>query len=185
MKMDEGAHSSERILKIIDRINEVVGKVICFTFVAIMLIQVMEVILRYIFNSPTIWAWDVNSQLFTAAALLGGGHVLLHDGHVRMDLIYSRVRTKTKLIFDLTGYSLILLAFMVIIWKAGDMAWYTFQTKARGQSYFAPLLWPVKSTLFFGAILLFLQTAAYLARTIVSIKHEKSEPRVIRKGNGP
>jgi TRAP-type mannitol/chloroaromatic compound transport system permease small subunit len=180
--MDADTRRSEGIVRIIDRINEIVGKVICFTFVAIMLIQVMEVILRYIFNSPTIWAWDVNSQLFTATALLGGGHVLLHDGHVRMDLIYSRVGTKAKLIFDLIGYSLILLAFMVIIWKAGDMAWYTFQTKARGQSYFAPLLWPVKSTLFFGAILLFVQAAATLSRTIVSFKQEKSTRRLICKG---
>jgi len=182
--MDADARSSDRIARIIDRINETVGKIICFTFVAIMLIQVMEVVLRYIFNSPTIWAWDVNSQLFTAAALLGGGHVLLHDGHVRMDLIYSRVGDKTKLIFDLIAYTLILLAFMVIIWKAGDMAWYAFETQARSQSYFAPLMWPVKSTLFFGAILLFLQAAANLARTIVSLKQEKSAPRVIRKGGG-
>jgi TRAP-type mannitol/chloroaromatic compound transport system permease small subunit len=181
--MYKDARSLERVVQVIDRFNEMVGKVVCFAFVGIMLIQVMEVILRYIFNSPTIWAWDVNSQLFTAVALLGGGHVLLHDSHVRMDLIYSRVSKKTKLTFDLIGFSLILLAFMVIIWKAGDMAWYTFETKARGQSYFAPLMWPVKSTLFFGAILLFLQTAAKLARTIVSLEKEKLAPEVMIKGS--
>jgi TRAP-type mannitol/chloroaromatic compound transport system permease small subunit len=175
--MDEDIRGPERAARIIDRFNEGVGRVICFTFAGIMLIQVMEVVLRYVFNSPTIWAWDVNSQLFTATSLLGGGYVLLHDSHVRMDLLYSRVGAKTRMIFDLIGFSLILLAFAVIIWKAGDMALYTFRTKARAQSYFAPLLWPVKSTLFFGAILLFLQASGKLARTIVSLKSEKATPR--------
>lgn len=168
--MERDAQPHDKYLQLIDRINERVGRIICFSFVIIMLIQVMEVILRYIFNSPTIWAWDVNGQLFSGTAILGGGYVLLHDSHVRMDLIYGRVNPKKKVIFDLISLPLILLAFLVIIWKGGEMALYAFETKARGRSYFAPLLWPVKSTLFFAAVLIFLQALANFLRGIFSLR---------------
>ncbi len=62
-----------KILQTIDNMNEWVGRIASFGYVAILLIQVMEVILRYVFNSPTIWAWDINAQLFMGVSILGGG----------------------------------------------------------------------------------------------------------------
>lgn len=171
--MDKATQEVPAFLRVIDGINERVGRIICFSFAVIMLIQVMEVVLRYVFNSPTIWAWDVNSQMFSGTAILGGGYVLLYDSHVRMDLLYGRVKPKTKLVFDLVSFPLILLAFALVIWKGGEMALYAFQTKARGRSFFAPLLWPVKSTLFFAAILIFLQALANFIKVFITFRKSK------------
>lgn len=179
--MDIDESKPNRILRIIDTINETVGRVICFAFLFIMLIQVMEVILRYVFNNPTIWAWDINSQLFTGAAILGGGYVLLHDAHVRLDLLYRRVNPRTKLIFDIISFPLIVMAFIIVIWKGGEMAWYAWEKKARARSYFAPLLWPVKSTLFIAAFLMLLQAISHYARIISSIK---KQTRNSQRANG-
>lgn len=160
----------DRIWRIIDTINEKVGRVICFAFIFIMFIQVMEVILRYVFNNPTIWAWDVNSQLFTATAILGGGYVLLHDAHVRLDLLYQRVNPRTRVVFDLISFSLILMAFTIIIWQGGDMGWSAWQTKARARSYFAPILWPVKSALCIAAFFMLLQAISKYTCIIASLR---------------
>jgi len=173
--MDMEESKPNRILRIIDTINETVGRVICFAFLSLMLIQVMEVILRYVFNNPTIWAWDVNSQVFTGVAILGGGYVLLHDAHVRLDLLYMRVNPRTKLIFDIISFPLIIIAFIIVIWKGGEMAWYAWEKKARARSYFAPLLWPVKSTLFIAGFLILLQTISHYTRIITSISKRKGK----------
>lgn len=173
--MDKATQENHPVLRMIDGINERVGRIICFAFAVVMLIQVMEVILRYVFNSPTSWAWDVNSHLFSGTAILGGGYVLLHDSHVRMDLLYGRVKPKTKLVFDLISFPLILLAFAVVIWKGGEMALYAFQTQARGRSFFAPLLWPVKSTLFFAAVLIFLQALAKFIRVFITFRNTRTK----------
>lgn len=173
--VDRQSNKPNKVLRIIDTINEKVGRFICFAFIAIMLIQIMEVVLRYIFNNPTIWAWDVNSQLFTGAAILGGGYVLLHDAHVRLDLLYSRVNPRTKLIFDLISLPLIIMAFIIIIWKGGEMALLAWETKAHARSYFAPILWPVKSVLFVGAFLLLLQAVSNYTHIIASIRKPTSK----------
>lgn len=47
-------------LRYIDAINECTGKGVGFLIIPITLIITLEVILRYVFNRPTIWAWDVN-----------------------------------------------------------------------------------------------------------------------------
>ena len=163
-----------RLLQVIDAINMKTGRVMSFAFLAIMLIQVMDVVLRYVFNSPTIWAWDINSMIFRAIAIMGGGYVLLEDAHVRMDLIYRRTGRRVKLVFDLISYPLIILAFILVIWKGWDMAWTAWTTKAHSPSAFGYILWPVKSTLFIGGFLILLQTVSNFSRAIISFKMECS-----------
>ncbi|MEW5722419.1 MAG: TRAP transporter small permease subunit [Thermodesulfobacteriota bacterium] len=159
-----------RVLRRIDAVNEWIGRTICFAFVFIMVVQVMDVVLRYIFNNPTIWSWDVNGQVFSGTAILGGGYVLLRNGHVRLDLVYGQAGPRAKLVLDLISHTLMILAFAAVIWKAGEMAWSAWTSQARANTYFAPLLWPVKSTLFFGGLLLFLQAAANWVRLAVSLR---------------
>lgn len=158
----------DRIWKAIDTINDKIGRFICFALIFMALIQVMEVILRYVFNSPTIWAWDVNGQLFVGTAMLGGGYALLHNTHVRIDLLYGRVSPRTRVIFDLIVFPLIIMAFIIVIWKASDMGWSAWESKARAPSYFAPILWPVKSVLGIATFLMLLQAIANYTRTIAS-----------------
>lgn len=163
-----GVHLLLRICDTIDTINESVGRFLSFAFIAIMLIQVMEATLRYVFRSPTIWAWDVNGQLFTAAAVLGGGYALLHRTHVNLDIVYGRVNSRAKVVFDLITFPLMLFVLVVVIWQGGDMAQHAWETQQRGRSFWAPLLWPVKSTIFIGALLLFFQAISNYIRTFLS-----------------
>ena len=161
-----------RILKIIDSINLNIGKTISFAILVIMFVQCMEVILRYIFNSPTTWAWDVNSMLFRGIAIIGGAYVLFYDAHVRVDLLYKRVNPKARLVFDVISYTLIILSFIVVIWKGAEMGWTAWKTKARSPTAFAPLLWPIKSTLFVAGFLVLIQSVSNLFRSIAAFKQE-------------
>jgi len=161
-----------RMVDIIDKVNETVGNVVSFAVLFIMLIQVMDVVLRYVFRSPTIWAWDVNGQLFTATAILAGGYALQHRTHVSMDILYSRVHPRVQRVFDAISVPLVLMAFAIVIWKGGEMGWTAWSTGARGRSYFSPILWPVRSTLFVGGVLIFLQAISNYTRTFLGLERE-------------
>ena len=158
-----------KILQTIDSINEWVGRVAAFGYVAILFIQVMEVILRYVFNSPTIWAWDVNAQLFMGVSILGGGYVLLRDGHVRVDVLYGRVSERKKAIFDLISYTLTILALALLTWQLGDMTQDSWRMKERSWSLFSPPIYPIKTVFFMGVFLLLLQAIAYAYRRLRSL----------------
>ncbi len=155
-----------KILQTIDDINEWIGRVASFGYVIILLIQMMEVILRYVFNSPTIWAWDVNAQLFMGVSILGGAYVLLHDAHVRVDVLYGRVSEKKKAIFDLISYTLTIFALAILTWQLADMMWESWRIKERSWSLFAPPIYPIKSIFFIGVFLLLLQTIAHVYRRL-------------------
>ena len=159
-----------KILRAIDNASEWTGRVAAFAYLAILLIQVMDVMLRYIFNQPTIWSWDVNAQLFIGASILGGGYVLLHDAHVRVDVLYSRMGERKKAFFDLITLTLLILVLGVLVWQLADMTLESWQIKEHGYSLFAPPLYPVKTVFLLGVFLLLMQSVSHACRKISSLK---------------
>lgn len=59
-------------LRVVDTFNTWLGRIGGWLFLPLTVIIFLDVVLRYIFNSPTIWAWDVNVQLMGALVALGG-----------------------------------------------------------------------------------------------------------------
>ena len=49
-----------------------------------------EVVARYMFNSPTSWATEATTMLFVAYTILSGGYLLLHRGHIKVDIFYQQ-----------------------------------------------------------------------------------------------
>ena len=72
---------------IIDNVVDWTGKMVGWLIIPLCFLVAYDVIIRYIFNSPTVWAWDINTQLLGAMVALGGAYALLHDGHVGVDVI--------------------------------------------------------------------------------------------------
>jgi TRAP-type mannitol/chloroaromatic compound transport system permease small subunit len=167
----------EKILLVIDSMSEWVGRVAAYGYVAILLIQLMEVVLRYIFTSPTIWAWDVNGQLFVALAILGGSYVLLRDGHVRVDILYSRFGRRKKAIFDLFSLLLTTIALALMTYELVKMAWSSWQIKERGYSLFAPPMYPLKTVFLIGVFLLLLQMIVCSYRALRSLRDQSADER--------
>ena len=96
--------------------------------------------------------------VMTGYYLLGGGYSLLSDAHVRMDLIYSRLKDRTKALLD-TLTSVFLITYLVILLiGAYSSLEYTIQTNQRLFTAWAPYVWPIKSVMLFGILLMLLQS---------------------------
>lgn len=154
----------KRAVEIVDRFNERLARVLCLALLGIMLIQVMDVVLRYFFNAPTIWAMDVNTMTFTGICFLAGAYALLHDTHVKLDILYRGWTRKRRIMVDLVTLPLALAAVCFVIWKGIDAFLWAIKTNQHGQSYWGPPLWPVKLCLPLGAVLLLIQGLAKWAR---------------------
>ena len=108
--------------------------------------------------------------VMTGYYLLGGGYSLLSDDHVRMDLIYSRLKDRTKALLD-TLTSVFLITYLVILLiGAYSSLEYTIQTNQRLFTAWAPYVWPIKSVMLFGILLMLLQSISIffkdLAKTL-------------------
>ena len=73
------------MFKLIDRVNEKIGNIICFLIILIMFTIGTVTISRYFFNEPLTVVWPVIRQLFGIFVLLGAAYTLLNDRHIRVD----------------------------------------------------------------------------------------------------
>ena len=148
-----------RYFIIIGKINLFLGKVLQWTILPISAIVMFEVIARYVFNRPTIWAWDVNVQLLAFMATLGGGYVLLNDDHVRVDILVAKFsRRKRAILESFTG---------ILTWHLCDVAVTSVKYLEVHWSYFAPPVYPLRILMAFGSLMLLLQAIAMCLQNIL------------------
>ena len=160
---------------IIGKINLFLGKVLQWTILPISAIVMFEVIARYVFNRPTIWAWDVNIQLLAFMATLGGGYVLLNDDHVRVDLLVAKLSIRKRAILESFTGLLTIVALGILTWHLCDVAVTSVKYLEVHWSYFAPPVYPLRILMAFGALMLFLQAIVmFLQNILISLGREQA-----------
>jgi TRAP-type mannitol/chloroaromatic compound transport system permease small subunit len=87
----------------IDRINEAVGRIVSWVSLLLVLVVFVDVVMRYLFKTSFVFTQEMEWHLFAFIFLIGAGYTLLHDGHVRVDIIYQRLSVKGKAWVNLLG----------------------------------------------------------------------------------
>lgn len=109
-RMREGRLKALRsIADVIDTVNEYMGRVFAWLTLAMVLVTVVIVVLRYGFNEGFIWMQESVRFMYSFVFLLCAGYTFLHNGHVRVDVFYLKMDEKKKAMVDIFGC----LAFMI------------------------------------------------------------------------
>jgi TRAP-type mannitol/chloroaromatic compound transport system permease small subunit len=98
----------------IDRFTELVGACTSWVALVIVLLMAANVLLRYAFSVGTVWAQELEWHLLVPLILFGMSYGLRHGEHVRVDIVYSRLSARRKLIVDLVS-ALLTVAVSVLI----------------------------------------------------------------------
>jgi len=149
------------LARLIDALNERVGRAAMWLVLAATLISSGNAIMRYGFDrSSNAWL-EIQWYLFALIFLLGAGYTLKHNGHVRIDILYGRFSPRLQAWVDLVGGLLFLLPLCgLMIWMGWDgfaASWAVNETSpdAGGLSR-----WPIKLAIPLGFALLWLQGVA-------------------------
>ncbi len=161
---------TSRLMQRINFLNQSIGNGVSLLFAPMTLIAVYEVAMRYLFNSPTTWAWDINVQLFCLIVVLGAGNTLLLKSHVIMDIIISRFSSQARLKINIVVHAIFLFPMSIIIWETAAFAWRSFLLDERASTLLAPLVYPVKFGILIGVILLFLQILSFILQDTISLR---------------
>ena len=153
-----------KFCRIIDAVSEWIGKGISFLVILMVLLLVYEVIMRYAFNSPTVFAHETSLFLYGTTGMLAGAWVLRHDGHVKMDAIYGRLPLRTRAIMDLATAPLFFLLVGVVLWTGWDMAYFSVKVNEHTQTPWGPPYYPLKLAIPLSAFLLLFQGLAKFIR---------------------
>ncbi len=105
----------------IDSLNQWVGRGVAWVTLGLVLVVFVDVVMRYLFNTSFVFTQELEWHLFGFIFLIGAGYTLLHDGHVRVDIIYQRLGFKGRAWVNLGGVLFFLIPGCIMVittsWK--------------------------------------------------------------------
>ena len=117
------------VIRAIDGLNEVVGRIVAVVAIIFAAIIIFDVVMRYAFSEPTRWAFDVSKQLFGFYFVLLGGYALRHGAHVKVDILTEKFGPGTRRVVDLLGYVIFFFPFAWVFltrsWEFAARSWAT------------------------------------------------------------
>ena len=150
----------------VDWLSKNSGKTVSFLIFPMMAFIFYEVIMRYFFNMPTKWAHELSTFFLGAYFILGGGYTLWRGAHVNVDLLYKRFSPRKRAIIDVAS-SVFFFAFAGVLVYHGIRFGITAWTHSHySNSVWAPPMFPIKTALPVGAVLLLLAGIVKLIRDI-------------------
>jgi TRAP-type mannitol/chloroaromatic compound transport system permease small subunit len=164
--------SVERFLHTIDGISTWVGKAAAWLIVALMTVVCVEVIKRYLLNTPTAWIFDLENMLYGSLFMLCGAYALAQNAHVRGDFLYSSMRPRTQASLDLVLYLVFFLPGIAALVYAGyDYAAYSWRIAEHSNvTADGPPVYHFKTVIPIAGALVMLQGIAELTRCVVCLK---------------
>lgn len=159
------------LVRACDRVSEWSGKTASWLVWPLILTITFEVICRYGFNAPTVWAYDMAYMIGGSMMALGMGYVLQERGHVRVDILYDRlpmrVRRLLDLIFTAAFFFPITAFFAYHSWQYAVLAW--VRGERSGYGIWEPTLIPFRAMFFVAWGILLLAGVAWFTRTLVAL----------------
>jgi TRAP-type mannitol/chloroaromatic compound transport system permease small subunit len=155
------------LVRVIDTMSDWWGRIVCWIIVPLMLGTTYEVIVRYAFNAPTIWAYDLSYMLYGSHFMLGAGYTLLKGGHIRTDIFYQNWSPRTQGTVDALLYLLFFFPGMIFFfWMGGQEALHSWSIGERSDaSPWRPIVYPLKMVLPATAILILIQGVSELIKS--------------------
>jgi len=166
-----------RIAAFIDALNERIGRACTWLVLIAVLVSSGNAVSRYTFGMSSNAFLEIQWYLFAAIFLLAAGYTHRHDGHVRVDVFYSRCSKRTRAWIDIFGGLLFLLPMAItILWLSWPMAASSFQINEGSPDPGGLLRWPVKLMIPLGFALLTLQAIAEIIKKAATITATGSAP---------
>lgn len=138
---------------------------------ALIFCTLYEVIARYGFNAPTIWAFDITFMVHGMLFMLTGGYALQKNAHVRIDVLSSRLPKPVQHAANLISYTVLFLPGVWIFSNAAVRR--AFSAYVTGEvelvSAWGPYVWPFFLGLALGLVALWLQAFVETIRHIVGV----------------
>ncbi len=159
----------------IDAVNRVVGRFVMYLIFAMIGILLLSSGSRTLFNISYIWVIEMAQFLMTAYFLLGGGYSMQLDSHVRMDLLYSRWKPRTRAMVDIVTVGFLIFYLIVLLIGGISSTQYAIEYGQKNYSSWAPPLWPIKVVMVVGIVLMLLQVTAVFFRDLAAARGETLE----------
>jgi TRAP-type mannitol/chloroaromatic compound transport system permease small subunit len=158
--------------RLIDGFTEKTGNVVAWLMVVLVAVATYEVVARYLFHAPTMWAYDSIYMLYGTLFMLGASYTLLKGAHIRTDMLWENYSDRKKGIVDATAYLLFFFPALLLLFFASiDDAYHSWQIGERSeQTAWQPILYPFKGVIPLTCLLLLIQGVSEFLKSLYAAR---------------
>ncbi|MBT3331181.1 MAG: TRAP transporter small permease subunit [Rhodospirillaceae bacterium] len=166
------------VVRLLDGINEYVGRTVSWLTVFMVLVVTLIVIMRYIFSIGFIWMQESYVWAHAIVFMLGAGYTLLHDGHVRIDIFYRTASQTYRDVVNIVGCIIFVLPICWIIFdrSIGYITRSFGVMESSAEAGGMPFLFVLKGMIWGFSFLLAIQAISLILRSLLSIAGHQVEP---------
>ena len=170
----------QKIVRYIDRMNDVIGRSISWLTLLMVIITFLVVVLRYVFSSGWIAMQESIIYMHSIVFMLGVAFTLKQNGHVRVDIFYERMGPRSRAWVDLLGAIFLLIPFCLFIilisWNYVSLSWSLLEGSRDAGGL--PAVFLLKTTIPVMAMLLILQGVAQGLRSILLLTGQHMDSNI-------
>jgi TRAP-type mannitol/chloroaromatic compound transport system permease small subunit len=166
------------ISRVIDFLNERIGKITAWAILVAVLVSAINAIIRKVFGTSSNAWLELQWYLFGAVFMLCASWTLKANEHIRIDIVSSRLSHRTRNIIEMIGHLFFLAPFVAVMvylsipffirsYGSGEVS-----TNAGGL-----LIWPAKGLILLGFILLAFQWLSEVIKRLAIMRGELSEEK--------
>lgn len=156
----------------VEKVNRAIGRCAMYLIFAMLGVLLYSSLSKTVFL-PAQWTLETAQFLMVAYYLLGGSYSMQLGDHVRMDLLYTNWKPRTRSLVD--SITVLCLIFYLCLLLYGGYSSTAYAIKYNEQSYsaWAPYMAPVKIVMTFGVFMMLLQALATLFKDIAAARGEE------------
>jgi len=161
----------------IDAATERVGRFVYWLILAVVLISAANATVRKLFNYSSNAYLEIQWYLFSVIFLFGAGYALLHNAHVRIDILAGKLSARTQNWIDVFGIVLFLFPMSITImwlgWPVFVDSWVRNEVSTNAGGL---IIWPARLMIPVGFALLIVQGISELIKRIAFLTGRIPDP---------
>jgi TRAP-type mannitol/chloroaromatic compound transport system permease small subunit len=170
------------ILRFFDLIAEWQGKIFSY-FILLGTFQIcFELMMRYVFESPTTWGLEMSVYLLGTTYIMAGAYAERLNSHIKVDIIFSYVSPKTEGIIN------VILKWPLFFFFCGSLLWYSvawfweaIRDGLTSGSAWDPPMWPMRLAIVLGSVVLLLAGIANFMRDMAMAVSNRKGNEIIKR----
>jgi TRAP-type mannitol/chloroaromatic compound transport system permease small subunit len=171
-----GLQVSGIISRLIDELNERIGKIAAWAIVVAVIVSAVNAIVRKVFGTSSNAWLELQWYLFGAVFMLCASWALKDNEHIRIDILSNRYSQRTRNVIEMLGHITFLLPLvLVMVWLSWPFFWRSYSSGEVSTNAGGLLIWPAKGLILLGFFLLLFQWLSELIKRVAIIRGEMPE----------
>ncbi len=162
--------SMQKIIQVCDYISNAGGMLSGIMMIVGVLLVLIEIILRTMFNMTLYIAEEYSGYLMAAMTFLGLAYTLKEKGHIRMVFLHTVLTGRARILLDIYAYAIGLVFCLLLTLTTFEFFWDSVISNSRSMQISETYLAIPQFFLPLGSCLMALQFAAEILRSVLHLR---------------